>query len=106
MPRVCFTLQVKPEHLAEYQALHDDVWPEMRDALSRHGWRDYHLFLRPDGLLIGFVDTPDFHAAVAGMQDEDVNARWQARVAHLFETLDTDAADTSMKPLERVFYLA
>ncbi len=103
--RVCFTLQIKPEQLEAYRAIHDHVWPEMREALTRHGWHRYSLFLRDDGLLIGYVETPDFQKAVAGMQTEPINAKWQEQVKHLFATLDSDAADTSMKPIPCVFYL-
>jgi L-rhamnose mutarotase len=105
MQRVCFTLQIHPKHVAEYRAVHGQVWPEMREALSRHGWHNYSLFLRDDGLLIGYVETPDFQRAVSGMQGELVNHRWQATVRHLFEQLDTAAADTSMRPISEVFHL-
>lgn len=105
MQRVCFTLRIRPEKVQEYREAHANVWPEMREALSRNGWHNYSLFLREDGTLIGYVETPDFRQAVAGMQREPVNARWQAAMKHLFEGLDTAAADTSMKPLEQVFYL-
>jgi L-rhamnose mutarotase len=105
MPRVCFTLQVRPERVAEYRDRHREVWPEMRKALSRHGWHNYSLFLRDDGLLIGYVETPDFRKAVDGMQAEPVNAKWQETVGHLFAALDTAAADTSMKPIGEVFHL-
>ena len=53
MERVCFTLQVKPERMAEYRDRHAAVWPEMLDALAGSGWRNYSLFLRDDGLLVG-----------------------------------------------------
>ena len=106
MQRVCFTLQVKPERIEAYRAIHKNVWPEMQAALRRHGWHNYSLFLRPDGLLIGYVETPDFERAVAGMQDEAINARWQAHVKDLFAELASDAADTAMQPLEEVFHLA
>lgn len=106
MQRVCFLLQVKPDRLDAYRAAHDEVWPEMLDALRRHGWHNYSLFLREDGLLIGYVETPDWQAALDGMQDEPINARWQSRMRPFFADLDGDAADTSMKPLEEVFHLA
>ena len=106
MQRVCFILRVRPGKLEEYRRVHRDVWPEMREALSRRGWHNYSLFLRGDGTLVGYVETPDFEKAVAGMQDEPVNARWQAAVRDLFEELPAGAADTSMRPLEQVFYLA
>ena len=106
MQRVCFCLNVKPERLDEYRAAHAAVWPEMLDALRRHGWANYSLFLRPDGLLVGYVETPDFAAAVAGMQDEAVNARWQREMAGFFVELPGGAADRGIAPLDEVFHLA
>lgn len=105
MKRVCFLLKVRPDRLAEYRERHRHVWPEMLDALRRHGWRNYSLFLREDGLLVGYCETPDFARAVAGMQDEEVNGRWQREMAGFFEALPAGAADTSMTPLEEVFHL-
>ncbi|MFM2309581.1 MAG: hypothetical protein RLY87_1703 [Chloroflexota bacterium] len=106
MQRVCFMLQVKPDRLAEYTQRHAAVWPDMLAALSRHGWHNYSLFLKDDGLLVGYVETPDFAAAVAGMQTEDVNARWQAEMADFFVQLENGAADTSLLTLTEVFHLA
>jgi len=63
MERVCFQLQVKPDRLAEYRDRHAQVWPEMLAALARTGWHNYSLFLRPDGLLIGYVESEDLAAA-------------------------------------------
>ncbi|TDC85437.1 L-rhamnose mutarotase [Micromonospora sp. KC606] len=106
MPRVCFTLQVDPARLDEYRARHERVWPEMLTALAESGWRDYSLFLREDGLLVGVLTTDDFAAAQAAMQDRDVNARWQAEMAPFFLNLhDDETADRAMRPLDEVFNL-
>lgn len=62
--RVCFLLQIRPELLDEYLTVHEHVWPEMLAALSRTGWRNYSLFVRrPDGLVVGYLETDDFAAA-------------------------------------------
>jgi L-rhamnose mutarotase len=105
MERVCLMLQVRRNKLEEYRKVHEQVWPEMLAALRRHGWHNYSLFLREDGLLIGYLETPDFGKALAGMQQEEVNARWQKSVAHLFEPLDSGAADTSFLRIAEVFHL-
>ena len=39
MERVGFVLKVKPEMIEEYKRHHENVWPEMLDALRRSGWR-------------------------------------------------------------------
>jgi L-rhamnose mutarotase len=65
MSRYCFLLHVQPERIAEYRARHREVWPEMLRALRHAGWRNYSLFLRPDGLLVGYVESDDLVAAQA-----------------------------------------
>ena len=105
MQRICFLLKVKSDRLDEYKRRHADVWPEMREALSRTGWHNYSLFLREDGLLIGYLETDDFQAAVDAMDREPVNARWQAEMSPFFEALDGQRPDEAMKPLEQVFFL-
>ena len=42
---------------------HAAVWPDMLRALHETGWHNYSLFLRDDGLLIGYFETPDLDAA-------------------------------------------
>lgn len=102
--RVCFTLNIKRDRLAEYRLRHRAVWPEMRAALRAAGWRDYTLFLRADGLLIGYLVTEDFEQAKAGMQGLEVNERWQREMAPLFEGLEVHA-DEGMQAMEEVFHL-
>ena len=93
--RVCFTLRVRPDRLAEYRERHAAVWPEFLRALAETGWRNYSLFLADDGLLIGYLETDDFDAARAGMAERDVNDRWQSEMAPFFEGTGGAAADES-----------
>ena len=99
MNRVAFRLQVRPELIDEYREHHAAVWPEMREALQRCGWHNYSLFLDGDGVLFGYFETPGtLAAAVAAMQDEPVNARWQALMAPYFATGDTPADQQMRRP--------
>jgi L-rhamnose mutarotase len=84
MQRVCFLLQVRPERLEEYTQRHRAVWPEMLKALRETGWTNYSLFLRPDGLLVGYFETSDLGAALQGMSQREVNGRWQREMAPFF----------------------
>jgi L-rhamnose mutarotase len=88
VPRVCFTLQVRPDRLEEYRTRHAAVWPEMLTALRDAGWHDYQLFLREDGLLVGTLVTDDLAAAQAAMNVRDVSARWEAEMAPFFDLPD------------------
>lgn len=105
MKRVCFLLQVKPERVADYKERHKEVWPEMRQALSDTGWANYSLFLRDDGLLVGYVETTDFDAARAAMEKLEVNARWQKEMSEFFMNPPGITPDRAMAPLTEVFHL-
>ena len=106
MKRVAFILKVKEDKIEEYKKHHEAVWPEMLDALRCTGWHNYSLFMREDGLLFGYFETPEsFEAALSGMAEEDINAKWQDFMASYFEGIGGVHADESMLELEEVFHL-
>ena len=77
----------------------------MLEALRRTGWHNYSLFLKPDGLLIGYFETPDLQAALDGMAATEINAKWQAEMGPFFESLDGLRPDEAFLPLTEVFHL-
>ena len=91
--------------MAEYVQRHSAVWPEMLDALRDTGWRNYSLFLRDDGLLIGYVESDDLMASQAAMAKTAVNARWQAEMAEFFTGIDGRPPDEGFLLLTEVFHL-
>jgi L-rhamnose mutarotase len=104
MQRICFVLQVKPELVAEYKERHRAVWPEMLQALRETGWSNYSLFLREDGLLVGYLETVDFERTRAGMALREVNERWQREMSRFFVQPKGLLPDQAMAPLEEVFH--
>lgn len=102
--RVCFRSSVQPALIDEYRRRHAAVWPEMLQALKDSGWHNYSLFLGEDGLLVGYVECDDFDAVRARMGLTEVNARWQAEMATLFED-SGQAPDEGFQVLEEVFNL-
>jgi L-rhamnose mutarotase len=105
MERVCFLLKVRPDRLEEYKRRHAAVWPDMLQALRETGWHRYSLFLREDGLLVGYFETPDLQAAQEGMAAREVNARWQRDMGPFFENLGDKRPDEGFMRLEEVFHL-
>lgn len=104
MERVGFILKVRADKLPEYREAHKEVWPEMLQALRETGWHNYSLFLRPDGLLFGYAETPSWEKALSGMAGLEVNKRWQKAMSHFFEPMQ-GRADENMMRLEEVFHL-
>lgn len=105
MERICFLLKVRSDRIDEYKKCHANVWPEMLTALRETGWRNYSLFLRDDGLLVGYLETDDFANSLARMKDYPVNEAWQNQMAPLFETSGRGQPDDRMRQLEEVFHL-
>ena len=105
MQRVCFLLKVRQDKLPEYKKAHAAVWADMLQALRETGWHNYSLFLREDGMLVGYLETPDFEEALAGMEKREVNERWQRTMAPYFEQLEGRRPDQGLFVLEEVFHL-
>ena len=105
MKRVGFLLKVRQDVLPEYKEWHRKVWPDLLEALRKHGWRNYSLFMREDGMMFGYVEvTESFQAALDGIAGEDSNLRWQEMMAPYFEIPEGARPDQSMFELEEVFH--
>ena len=84
MARAAFTLQIKPERVAEYVEAHAAVWPEMRAAISAAGIRNYSIYL--DGTrAFGYFETDDIERSLAMLAGSPVNLRWQDTMSELLE---------------------
>jgi L-rhamnose mutarotase len=75
----------------------------MRAALTQAGWGNYTLFLTDDGLLVGYLETPDYQAALGAMAKTEVNERWQAEMSEFFVT--DGPPDESFTRIAEVFHL-
>lgn len=106
MRRVGFILKVKKEFIEEYKEHHQNVWAEMQAALSDCGWHNYTLFLRDDGLLFGYFETPQsLQAAQVAMAQTEVNTRWQDVMSPYFEIPEGAHPDEMFVELEEIFHL-
>jgi L-rhamnose mutarotase len=101
--RVCFLARVRPDRLDEYRERHKSVWPQMRAALSRAGWGNYSIFLADDGLLVGYLETEDYQAALDAMAGTAVNERWQGEMSEFF--VADGPPDQSFTRLTEIFHL-
>jgi L-rhamnose mutarotase len=104
MRRYCFYQQIRPEQIETYVERHRAVWPEMLRALEATGWHNFSIHLRDDGLLVGYVESPDIVAAQAAMAELEVNERWQREMKPFFDGLDAPP-DESFVYLREVFHL-
>jgi L-rhamnose mutarotase len=75
----------------------------MRAALNEAGWGNYSIFLADDGLLIGYLETVDYQAALDAMAATEVNKRWQAEMSEFF--VADGPPDESFVRLAEIFHL-
>jgi L-rhamnose mutarotase len=101
---VCFTLRVRKELLEEYRARHEAVWFPMLREIALSGRRNYSLFLRSDGLLVGYYETESDTASAEYLSGSAVAARWEADMGRFF-TGTTGRADKAAQHLSEVFNL-
>jgi L-rhamnose mutarotase len=100
--RVGFVLRVKPDRVDEYVRAHREVWPEMLEALTSAGIRNYSIF-RAGHEMFGYFETDDLARAEAYLSGQEVNARWQDAMADM---LEERVHDRGPAPLEEIFRLA
>ncbi len=106
MKRVGFVLKVKQDLIDEYKTHHKEVWPEMLEALRAARWHNYTLFMRDDGMLFGYFETPEsLQAAQAAMAETEVNRRWQDKMSPYFDIPEGAHPDQFFIELEEVFHL-
>ncbi len=103
--RVCFELRVRPELIDEYVERHTVVWPKMLRAIERAGRRNYSLFLRDDGMLIGYYEVDDDAASAHALAADPDTAEWESEASGFFLQLDGRRADQSAPRLTEIFHL-
>ena len=106
MERVAFLLGIEPGNEAEYKRRHDEIWPEMAEALTRAGARNYSIFFDTDGTrLFAYLEAePDFKTFVQRINIDPVNARWQEHMQDILR-VTIDPAINWPTRLEEAFHL-
>lgn len=96
--RKAFVMAVNPGFEAEYKRRHDNIWPELSDALAAHGVRTYSIFLHPETLqLFAYVefDSEDRWNAIAST---DVCRRWWSFMKEVMPSNPDDSPVASSLP--------
>lgn len=95
MQRYCFVMYLKPGMEAEYRRRHDEIWPQLVEAIGAAGIQNYSLFRRGLQVIAYCECEPDGPTAFARVGETDVDARWSAWFADVLERV----ADDDGRPL-------
>lgn len=103
MERLCFTFEIRPGAQAEYKRRHDEIWPELVDAIRAAGIRNYSLFRR-DTTIIAYCECePDVATAFGKLGESEVNARWSKWFEDIIVALTNE--DGQLFTVEEVWHL-
>lgn len=75
MTQYAWVLEVRPGYEEEYKKRHDEIWPEMLEALKEAGIRNYTIF-RHGLTLFGYFETDDLKKSIASITASPVDKRW------------------------------
>lgn len=101
--RIAFRMNLNPGQAAEYEKRHDEIFPELSQALKDAGVSDYSIWLDPvSNHLFGILTRTADHT-MDRLPDSAIMKRWWKHMADVMET-DADNVPTQV-PLKRVFLL-
>jgi L-rhamnose mutarotase len=101
--RIAFRMNLNPGQAAEYEKRHDEIFPELAQALKDAGVSDYSIWLDPESNhLFGILTRSDDHT-MAVLPDTEIVQRWWKHMADIMET-HPDNVPVQV-PLKQVFYL-
>jgi L-rhamnose mutarotase len=75
MPQYAWALEVRPGYEEEYKRRHEEIWPEMVEALRSAGISNYSIF-RLGLTLFGYFETDDLEKTQEYLANDDTNRRW------------------------------
>jgi L-rhamnose mutarotase len=104
MPGYAWVLEVRPGYEVEYLKRHDEIWPEMLEALRVAGIRNYNIF-RHGLTLFGFFETDDLDATKAYLRTSPVDKRWGEWMAPIMK-IEIDATTNYPYLLPKQFFMA
>jgi L-rhamnose mutarotase len=75
MTQHAWVLEVRPGYEEEYMRRHQEIWPEMVEALREAGIRNYSIF-RHGLTLFGYFETDDIEKTREYLANSETNQRW------------------------------
>ena len=106
MERVAFLLGIRPGSEQTYKERHDQIWPEMVQALRAAGAHNYSIYFDLDRRrLFAYLEAePDFTTFVQRISADPVNARWQDAMRDVMD-VSVDPQTNWPPRLEEAFHI-
>lgn len=103
MIRNAFKMKLKPGFVEEYQKRHHEIWPELKEALTEAGIRDYSIFLDEESLtLFAIQKLSDDHRSNE-LPHLPIMKKWWEYMKDIMETNEDNSPIA--QPLTEVFHM-
>jgi L-rhamnose mutarotase len=101
--RICFSLELPGANVPEYKRRHDDLWPELREAIRAQGGHNYSIFALPDvDRVVGYVEVDDIDRWNSAGASKLTQAWWD----YMADTMPTNADNSPVQAaIVEVFHL-
>jgi len=103
MEQIAFLMRLKPGHEQEYRKRHDEIWPELKSALTAAGICDYSIFLDAETLNLFAVLRLRPDNTRERLPSLPIMRRWWDSMADLMEVDETNKPRE--RALTRVFHM-
>lgn len=107
MQRIGMVIGIKPEKLAEYKVLHEDVWPGVLEQLRLHHVKNYSIFWH-DNLLFAYMEYhgEDYEKDMAEVAAQPITQKWWQLTEPCQQPLATRQQGEWWTRMEQVFFMA
>lgn len=105
MKRYGSVIQVRPDKLAEYKELHENVWPGVLEMIYACNIRNYSIYYK-DGLLFSYFEYigADYDADMQKMADDPTTQEWWKLTDLCQQPLETRKPGEQWASMEEVFH--
>ena len=103
MKRVAFKMKLKVGYEQEYKRRHNEIWPELKEKLSRAGIYDYSIFLDKETLTLFAVQKLKDNNTVEELPSKEIMKKWWDYMKDIMETNPDNSPVTAS--LEEVFHM-
>ena len=104
MEKFAFKMQLNPGQRDEYKRRHDEIWPELSQALTDAGVTDYSIHLDSDTNILFATMWRQDPQALYDLAKTDLMQKWWAHMADIMETVD-GGNEPVATPLETLFHM-
>jgi L-rhamnose mutarotase len=104
MKRYCFVIEINPDQMADYVALHKDPWKDTLRLLKEAGAEEL-LIYRYKNFSILFWEAEDLNEVYRKWVATETCKKWNLRLANAYKVSPSIDGSADVETLEKIFDL-